>query len=408
MKGILRTLRRLSRRLYVRIALVASLAIIALLIAQIVGGYIGESLVEEIGTDAVHRLLDIIATSMLTVTTFSLTVMVSVFRSSSQQFTPRTHRELMKDTRTQTALATFIGAYIYALIAIVLSERPGFTKADEAALYLTTLLVLALIVGQMIRWMIHLQSVGSLLHVGAGIEREAIRATEARSGDFWERLGAPPDHIPQGRRICAEECAYVQALNPEPLIEAAEEAGARVHLAVGPGSFIDVGDVLAVVEGGGGEELDQAVRDALHLGVLRTTEQDPRFGLILLSELGSKALSPGINDPGTAIDVLGRIARVLECWRPCAPAEGAVVTAPRIEAETLVVNAFEAIARDGAGLAEVQIFLQKRLAALGRSADPGLAAAARACAARAMERVRREIDDPFDVARVEAAAAVRE
>ena len=82
-----------------------------------------------------------------------------------------------------------------------------------------------------------------------------------------------------------------------------------------PGSFVHPAAQLLWVHGAvPGEQLADALRSAFTIGNERSFDQDPRFGLIVLSEIASRALSPGVNDPGTAISVIGRLVRVLSCW----------------------------------------------------------------------------------------------
>lgn len=59
------------------------------------------------------------------------------------------------------------------------------------------------------------------------------------------------------------------------------------------------------------EDAHQVVNRAVVLGADRSFHMDPRFGLTTLAEIASRALSPGINDPGTAIDVIKRLIRIL-------------------------------------------------------------------------------------------------
>ncbi|WP_170865600.1 DUF2254 domain-containing protein [Wenxinia saemankumensis] len=398
-----RAIGRLWRRLWVRAVLVAVLGLSLVGLSRLIGGLVPVGVAEALGLSALPGLLEILATSMLTVTTFSLTAVVTVFRSASQQFTPRMHRDLMTDRPTQTALATFIGAWIFALAALVAIEQPTFTEDDRAALFLATLLVAAVIVIEMLRWMVHLQGVGSLLHLGARVEREGLMALRDRQDGAWAEFGRAGPGTPPGREIRVEEPVYLQQVNPADLLRLAAADGARIHLAAGPGAFLDAGAVLARIEGGT-ERTEARLRKALHLGATRTEEQDPRFALVELSELGSKALSPGVNDLGTAIDVTGRIARVLQlAWPPAPPREGARVTIPALRAEDVLDDGFAAIARDGAHLIEVQLFVLGRLRALAGSGDPGMQAAAREMAAHVARQARGALSSARDMGRLEAA-----
>ena len=92
----------------------------------------------------------------------------------------------------------------------------------------------------------------------------------------------------------------------------------------------------------------------------RTFEADPRFGLVVLSEIASRALSPAVNDPGTAIDVITTSIRPLCRWSTEAAHARPEVRHPRLHVEAISVahlleDAFRWVAGDGAKLAEVQL-----------------------------------------------------
>jgi uncharacterized membrane protein len=115
------------------------------------------------------------------------------------------------------------------------------------------------------------------------------------------------------------------------------------------------------------DEADDAIRCAFTLGNDRSFEQDPRFGLSVLAEIASRALSPAVNDPGTAIDVLGRAVRILSDFSEQNVAEMQSapiyprVRVPGLDLNDLFDDIFAPIARDGASLIEVQMRLHKGL-----------------------------------------------
>jgi uncharacterized membrane protein len=370
---------RISRRLWVRVVLISVLSLVAIGLAKLFGGLIPEGLAELAGAEALDRLLEIISGSMFAATTFSVTVMVTVHQSASSQWTPRAHRSLLQDTTTQTVLATFVGAYIYAVTAIILMSTPLFGEREVFALYLMTIAVIGLVVVMLLRWILHLQTWGSLMDTAARLEAEARAEMEAAIGapclgaNPWTGADLPPGAVP----VHAKTTAYVQEIYQESLQEAAAECDARVWLDAPVGRFIHAGEVIAwIVPDRPG--LAEEVQDAVRTGALRTIAQDPRFGLIQLAEIGSKALSPGINDTGTAIDIVGRLTRLLltpgavpgqvchdRLWvRPLSP-------------DDMLEDAFATIGRDAGAAVEVHMALIRNLAALTRLAEPGIANAAR-------------------------------
>ncbi|MBO6626523.1 MAG: DUF2254 domain-containing protein, partial [Roseicyclus sp.] len=96
--SLIRRLRQFSRRIYVRVTLYAVLNVVALVVATLLGPIIPASLGRLIGADAVDTILQVIATSMLAVVTFSLTIMSSAFARAAGQWTPRSHMLMRVDT----------------------------------------------------------------------------------------------------------------------------------------------------------------------------------------------------------------------------------------------------------------------------------------------------------------------
>ena len=102
---------RVWRKLWMRVLIIAFLAIASLGLAPILEPLIPEAAQERFSKQAVMPILTILASGMLAVTTFSLNVMVSSFQTAASQATPRAYRLLMQDSTTQNSLATFTGSF---------------------------------------------------------------------------------------------------------------------------------------------------------------------------------------------------------------------------------------------------------------------------------------------------------
>lgn len=399
---LLWTMIQFSRRVWVRVTLMAVLALAAAGMAPVLQRLVPFELPGRIGSDSVRPILNILATSMLAVTTFSLSVMVAAHRAASDQVTPRTHRLLLADATTQTVLATFLGAFVYALATIILIDAGVFDDSTIAVSFLTTILVIVLVVLGILRWIGHLVELGSMLETTRRVENAAAEALAARAAEPWLG-GRPADEAPDGlaHKVFSARIGYVEHVDTGALRDLAQEAGCDILLHALPGSFVAPDTALASL----GAALDaEAVCRAFAISDARSFDQDPRFGLIVLSEIASRALSPGVNDPGTAIDVVGRLARLLCGWEvPGKASSEARLFVAALDPADLIEDAFAAIARDGAGNLEVQIRLQKALRTLAVHADEGLARAARAMAARAFGHAEAGLALKADLERLAAA-----
>ena len=385
--------RRLSSELWVRVALFAAVAVAIALLAAFVPFKVSKSLADSISAKVVEDILTLLAASMLSVTTFSLGIMVSAYASAATTGTPRATRLVMADETTQNVLAVFIGVFIYALVGLVALSLGAYGPSGRVILFFVTILAIVGIVVSLIRWIGRLSHLGRLAHT---IERVEAAATEAmRDRASAPSMGALP--WPQGgapqsaRAVFARTVGHVQMIDMARLDAAAQKCGARVYVEATPGEFVHPAAPLLRVEGARIDEADWT--DAFVVDSSRTFAQDPRFGLIVLAEIASRALSPAVNDPGTAIGVLGRSLRVFTAMleREAQAPRFARVHARALDPQELLDDVYRPIARDGAGLIEVQLRLQRVLNALHdiaaqRQDGEAIRAAARRLSREAVER----------------------
>ena len=128
------------------------------------------------------------------------------------------------------------------------------------------------------------------------------------------------------------------------------------------------------------EDVSRRIHETFKIGDTRRVDSDPRFCLILLSEIADRALSPAINDPGTAIAVLGVEIRLMEMWSKHLSNNNTVkyvnVEVAPLDPEDLLDDAFTAVSRDGARIFEVGSRIQKSLSVLARMGHEKLTMAA--------------------------------
>ncbi len=380
-----------TRRLWFRATLIGMLGVAAAMLAAVAENYIPWKLPWDIGADAVDSILAIIASSMLAVTTFSLSVMTSAYGSAANNVTPRATRLLREDPVTQNVLSTFIGSFLFSIVGIVVLKTGAYGARGRVVLFLVTIGVIALIVISLLRWIDYLTHFGQVGETTKRVEEATREAIEARLKA--PTLGGAPlldsaKEIPNSTAaVAADAIGYVEHIDMPALSRWCDEAGAEVYLEINPGAFVYAETTLAwftaKADGGNDEEMAAAVRKAFSIGETRSFDQDPRFGLAVMSEIASRALSPAMNDPGTAIDVIGRTTRLMGLWAkgctPESPREETLyprVHVPPLTSHDLFEDAFMLIARDGAAMVEVQLRIQKALGALSRMGDETFRAAA--------------------------------
>lgn len=363
----------LGRQLWFRAALISLLAVLAPIVAILTGPYIPSGVSQKIGADSVGQILDILASSMLAVTTFSLTTMVSAYSAATTSVTPRATKLMIEDTTSQNVLAAFLGSFLFSLVGIITLAMNLQGEKGRLVLFVFTLIVVLIIVVTLVRWIDYVVRLGRVNETTQKVED----ATEKALSAWIQQPNLGGSSLPPGSKhqaghdhpVFIPAVGYVRHIDAPALAEWAEGKNTTISLAAIPGTLVDPSRPVAYLTLVPGDDDISAIRQAFTLGKERSFDQDPRFGFSVLSEISSRALSPAVNDPGTAIDVISRAIRLLMIWDKAEP--GVTPAFPRLfvpalTTEELLDDVFTPIARDGAGVVEVQIRLQKAFGVLAR------------------------------------------
>ncbi len=266
------------------------------------------------GPEGARNVLATIAGSTITVAGVVFSITIVSLTLASSQFGPRLLRNFMADRATQFVLGVFVSTFLYCLLVL------RTIRGTDAATFVPFLSVTCGVI-------FAVASVGFLIffihHVSSSILAEnliARVATELRGGTerlFPDSLGededdaAEEDETPkeaalmkeEGHRMDAPESGFIQALDLEQLFDLAKMEDLLIRLHRRPGDFVAGGSLLAEVwpKSKAGKKITATLKGAFYLGIQRTPTQDVEYSIDQLVEVAVRALSPGINDPFTAI-----------------------------------------------------------------------------------------------------------
>lgn len=401
-------IKRLRERLWIKPLLVCALSIGAVFLANLMDMTELGRFVPEITKESTETLLKIMASSMLMMATFAVASMVAAYASASSTATPRSFPLVLGDDVSQNALSVFTGAFIYSVVALVALMNGLYGgRASQFVLFSLTMVVLAVIIITFIRWVDNIARLGRLGHTIDTVEAAAAEAIRRRQ--LAPRLGGvaafSPSHA--GRAVFGKSIGYVQRIDTVALQVQAVESQLKIVVAALPGTFCTPTRPVAwVIREGSGSVSDEdaeAIAGTFAIGGSRVFDQDPRFGLLVLSEIASRALSPAVNDPGTAIDVTGTLVRLFVMWNECGkagdvpPVQFDRVAVPELSVADMFDDAFTGIARDGAGTVEVVVRLLKALESLAAAGDAAMRDNALRHARLALVRAENALKVPDDL-----------
>lgn len=272
--------------------------------------------------DAIRSLLGTLAGAMITVTSIAFSITIVALTLASSQFGPRLLRNFMMDLGTQVVLGSFISNFLFCiLIFCALSFEKPYAFQPGLSVIVAILMTCA--------------SVGVLIffihHVAKSIQADVViddvyRELQESIDNLFpsikdkDRASLSSDDVDTGFKTHAHEtkvlasCSgYVQTNDHEELILLATEHDAVIECKSGPGQFVVKDSVIAIVYSAQAldDKIHEQVFEHIELGAYRTPVQDPEFAIHQLVEIALRALSPGINDPYTAITCIDKLNSVL-------------------------------------------------------------------------------------------------
>ncbi len=269
---------------------------------------------------AARTVLSVIAGSLITVAGLTFSITMVVLQLASSQFSPRILRTFFGDRVTQLTIGIYVGTFVYAIL--VLRAVGSFGDAGfvpRLSVSLASLMGIAAVI-LLIVFLNHVSRMVQVSHVAAVIARDTLARVDVL---FPEGYGLPAEgeaaaellgdwrSEPSGRVEPADP-GYVQTIDVDGLARRLGGHADRVALLVSPGDFVSVG--MAVAElwpAAAAERCESAVRGAIAIAEERDLSQDVGFGVRQLGDVALKAMSPGINDPATAVTCIGYLRSVL-------------------------------------------------------------------------------------------------
>ncbi|MDP9072193.1 MAG: DUF2254 domain-containing protein [Actinomycetota bacterium] len=272
--------------------------------------------------EGARGILRIVATSVITVVTLVFSLTVLTLQLASQQFSPRLLRTFLREKSNQAVLAVFLATFSYAMV-VLRAVRSGSGRDEEVVPGLAVTVAFLLVLASIAAFVAFIDHIAQSLRIDTllkQVEKDTRSAIDhqhpapCRPGADGATPEPPGDAVP----VAAGGSGFVTALAPDALERLALHHD--VVLALGPkvGEWVVEGCPLVLAWPSQDDEpppegpaLAEGVNDAVTIAFERTMQQDIAYGLRQLVDVAVKALSPGVNDPTTAVHAIGHLASIL-------------------------------------------------------------------------------------------------
>ena len=270
------------------------------------------------GAEGATVMLGTIASSMITIAGVVFSMTLVALSLASSQLGPRLLRSFMTDKTNQLVLGTFVATFLYSLMVLRAIRRadegifvPHLSVAFGVLLAVASLGVLVYFIHHVA---VSIQADIVVARVGAELAEGIDRLFPEGIGESTHQQANVPETFDRDcSPIGATEDGYVQLIDGDALLALAVEKDLVLRVERRPGHFVVKGRPVALAWPGNrvDERIKEQINDAFVLGSHRTPVQDVEFSINQLVEIAVRALSPGINDPFTAVACVDRLGAAL-------------------------------------------------------------------------------------------------
>lgn len=256
---------------------------------------------------------------LMTMTSLIVSITFVILTLAANQLGPRLIAIFMRDFQIQFVLGLFIGTILYIILIMrTLDDTLGSEGVPHLAITVATLLTILCLMALLF----YLHKIASLIiadNVVNVVAEDLSRTFDEILPSRGEHDDLDQDPLPLEQYgpawpLSLDRSGYLQVVDYDALVSVACAQGIVIKVAERAGHYLLRGGAQVIVHSPArpGKEVEADIRAAFTIGGARTPAQDPEHGIRQLVEIATRALSPGINDPFTAIAVIDRLGTSLE------------------------------------------------------------------------------------------------
>ncbi|MGO1528631.1 MAG: DUF2254 domain-containing protein [Senegalia sp. (in: firmicutes)] len=301
--------------LYGLIAFILSMLIISIdtFLSEEVQIYIPKVLLTDF--DLAQTILSSLAAAIITMMTISFSTMMVVLSTYSSQYSPRTLQDFLNKKITLRVLGVFMGTFIYLIISLLFLKENIENSFVLSALIGVIISIFA--VGFFIFFIHHVATFMQVSKLVNDVSNESINLIKELDNRVIndDRIRYEPVYMTENPalsiQVVASDTGYIQLVDTSALIRISKELDISIEMEKKIGEFVVRGNHVLTIYANKPLEDTSRIVEQVTIGSYRSMFQDVEFGIQKIVDIALKALSPGINDPNTAILCIKRLSVIL-------------------------------------------------------------------------------------------------
>jgi uncharacterized membrane protein len=264
-----------------------------------------------------QTILSSISASLLTMTTITFSTILVVLTTYLSQYSPRTLQNFITDHSTQRVLGIFVGGFIYSILLLLLLRDSATTTifiVPAIAIFISIicLIVFVFFIHHVTSWI----QVSNLIHAITletidKINKDLKDQKDINEDPPWEDWESDEIKHITPKPVTINKAGYIQYIDITGLINQATEDDCIIRIEKEVNDYIDNETPLLSLWTLSPHQVHGNYDEFFIIGSEQAAVSDIEFGLTKIVEIGLRALSPGINDPNTAINCIDNLGKIL-------------------------------------------------------------------------------------------------
>ncbi|MBK8636393.1 MAG: DUF2254 domain-containing protein [Saprospiraceae bacterium] len=244
-----------------------------------------------------------------------------VLTLASSQFGPRLLRNFMYNRLNQIVLGMYVSTYIYCLIVLnAVKGNDNFSFVPSISILMAIILAIVCII--FLIFFIHQVSMSIqpsyvINSIRSELDKNIKETFSNQNSKVQVNIDEIIPEIEQNLKVRISvtniQDGYLQYIDFSPLLSIAKENNLLIKIKIKPGTYLVKGALLAEISSAGPseEKMISKIQSSFVTAHIKTTFQDAEFAIDQIVEIACKALSPGINDPFTAITCIDNLSAIM-------------------------------------------------------------------------------------------------
>jgi len=264
--------------------------------------------------DGARALAAIVAAAMLSFVVFFFSVLLLTVQIASSTLSPRIISRPFRSRTLKASLGLFVFTLIYSMEVVARGTEGSIGQLAAGMVFILTIISICIflyVVEHVSKQLRPVTVMADVAAEGLGVIKAVYPRLLKPQGGVEGESGEVSLGVPSRVIHHETEPGVVLTLDTGDLVDIAIRGGCTIEVVPQVGDFVAVNDPVFRLHGGGTDVASEEFLKHLAVDRERTLEQDPAFAFRIIVDIASKALSPAINDPTTAVLALDQIHNLL-------------------------------------------------------------------------------------------------